>query len=121
MLVISVEQVARPERARDRRLADDLSRLAEALRVLKDEQLGVGDVEAKEMLCDPTDPESLAEGGNFRVMTDHGLIEVMQWDLSEALLGGFPPRGRQPLPARSRPPDHEARPGAPLTRRIWTH
>jgi hypothetical protein len=28
---------------------------------------------------DPTDPDSLAAGGNFRVMTDLGVLDVMQW------------------------------------------
>lgn len=27
---------------------------------------------------DPTDPDSLAQGGNFRVMTDHGVLVVLQ-------------------------------------------
>jgi hypothetical protein len=58
---------------------DNLQRLADALRALSAEHLGVGDFEAKEMPGDPTDPDSLAEGGNFRVMTDNGLIDVMQW------------------------------------------
>lgn len=58
---------------------DNLSRLAQALRVLNADHLGAGDFEAEEIPGDPTDPDSLAEGGNFRVMTDHGVIDVMQW------------------------------------------
>ena len=58
---------------------DNLEHLARALADMHAQQLGVGDFEAKEMRGDPTDPASLAQGGNFRVMTDHGLIDVMQW------------------------------------------
>lgn len=39
----------------------------------------MGDFDAEEIPGDPTDPESLAQGGNFRVMTDHGVLDVMQW------------------------------------------
>ncbi len=58
---------------------DNLARLASTLAELHAEQLGVGDFDAKEMPGDPTDPDSLAEGGNFRVATDHGIVDVMQW------------------------------------------
>ncbi len=58
---------------------DNLARLAAVLTDLHAEQLGAGDFDAKEMPGDPTDPGSLAEGGNFRVTTDHGIVDVMQW------------------------------------------
>jgi hypothetical protein len=58
---------------------ENLARLAGLLTELHAEQLGVGDFEIQEMPGDPTDPASLAEGGNFRVMTELGLIDIMQW------------------------------------------
>lgn len=59
--------------------ADNLVRLAELLKQLNAQQLGVGDFTLEEMPGDPTDPRSLAEGGNFRLVTDHGIIDLMQW------------------------------------------
>jgi hypothetical protein len=58
---------------------DNLGRLAAVLAELHAEHLGVGGFEADEIRGDLTDPDSLARGGNFRVMTDHGVLEVMQW------------------------------------------
>lgn len=58
---------------------ENLSRLAGLLASLHAEHLGAGDFDAAEIPGDPTDPESLAEGGNFRVATDHGVLDVMQW------------------------------------------
>jgi hypothetical protein len=58
---------------------ENLHRLASLLADLHAEHLGAGDFEAKEMPGDPTDPDSLAEGGNFRVVTDLGIVDVMQW------------------------------------------
>lgn len=58
---------------------ENLERLAGLLRVLNAQHLGAGDFEANEIPGDPTDPASLGEGGNFRVMTDLGVLDVMQW------------------------------------------
>lgn len=58
---------------------ENLARLAQALTELNAVQLGGGDFAAEEMPGDPTDPDSLAEGGNFRLVTDHGVLDVMQW------------------------------------------
>lgn len=58
---------------------ENLARLAGLLSKLGAEQLGVGDFEVEEMPGNPKDPDSLAEGGNFRVMTELGLLDVMQW------------------------------------------
>jgi len=57
----------------------NLARLAGLLAELHAEHLGAGDFEADEIPGDPTDPECLASGGNFRVMTDLGVLDVMQW------------------------------------------
>ncbi len=57
----------------------NLERLARLLVELNAEHLGAGDFEAGEIPGDPTDADSLAEGGNFRVMTDLGVLDVMQW------------------------------------------
>lgn len=58
---------------------ENLRRLAILLGELHAEHLGAGDFAAQEIPGDPTDPESLAAGGNFRVMTDLGVLDVMQW------------------------------------------
>jgi hypothetical protein len=57
----------------------NLRRLASLLAELHADHLGASDFEAGEIPGDPTDPDSLAAGGNFRVMTDHGVLDVMQW------------------------------------------
>ncbi len=57
----------------------NLQRLAAWLADLGVVQLGVGDFEANEMPFDPTRAEDLARGGNFRLETPHGILDVMQW------------------------------------------
>jgi hypothetical protein len=57
----------------------NLRRLAGVLAELHADHLGAGDFDAREIPGDPTDPDSLAAGGNFRVMTDLGVLDVMQW------------------------------------------
>jgi hypothetical protein len=60
---------------------DNLGRLAALLRRLGVKQLGVG-IEGfaeVEMPFDPTRPEDLAEGGNFRLATPLGVLDIMQW------------------------------------------
>lgn len=60
----------------------DLGNL-ERLAVLLDDadaiQVGVGDFEPEEMPLDPRNPEHLAQGGNFRLTTRYGALDVMQW------------------------------------------
>lgn len=58
---------------------DNLSRLADLLAGLNARQLGVEDFEPHELPGDPSDPASLAEGGNFRTETDDGILDIMQW------------------------------------------
>lgn len=59
----------------------NLERLANVLRELGAQQLGVGDDEfaEHEMSFDPTNPDDLARGGNFRLRTPFGVLDVMQW------------------------------------------
>ena len=57
----------------------NLERLARCLSDLKAVQLGVGDLEADEMPFDPTRAEDLAQGGNFRLQSPLGILDVMQW------------------------------------------
>jgi hypothetical protein len=57
----------------------NLGRLARLLADLHAEHLGAGDFQADELPGDATDPDSLAAGGNFRVVTDLGVLDVMQW------------------------------------------
>jgi hypothetical protein len=61
--------------------SDNLVRLAALLRRLGVKQLGVG-IEGfaeVEMPFDPARPEDLAEGGNFRLATPLGVLDIMQW------------------------------------------
>ncbi len=58
---------------------ENLARLAVLLRDLNAQQLGLEDFDPAELPGDPTDPESLAEGGNFRTETELGILDIMQW------------------------------------------
>ena len=58
---------------------ENLERLARLLADLGAVQLGLEDFEPNELPGDPADPRSLAEGGNFRVATQYGTLDVMQW------------------------------------------
>lgn len=59
----------------------NLERLAGLLRDLEARQLGVEDegFAEREMPFDPTKPEDLAQGGNLRLETELGVLDVMQW------------------------------------------
>ena len=57
----------------------NLERLARCLTDLGVVQLGVGDFDEDEMPFDPTRAEDLAEGGNFRLESSLGILDVMQW------------------------------------------
>lgn len=41
--------------------------------------MGAGDFDEAEMPFDPTRPEDLAQGGNFRLESSLGILGVMQW------------------------------------------
>jgi hypothetical protein len=60
---------------------ENLARLAELLRRVGVRQLGVGDegFAEHELPFDPTRAEDLAEGGNFRLETSLGVLDIMQW------------------------------------------
>ena len=59
--------------------ADNLERLAALLRRLGVRQLGVGDdgFAVQELPFDPTQAEDLSEGGNFRLETPLGVLDIM--------------------------------------------
>lgn len=59
----------------------NLERLSALLRRLEVRQLGVGDegFAEPEMPFDPTRADDLAHGGNFRLATRLGVLDVMQW------------------------------------------
>lgn len=59
----------------------NLARLAGWLREIGVRQLGVGQdgFEPEELPFDPTRADDLAEGGNFRLETPLGVLDVMQW------------------------------------------
>ncbi len=58
---------------------DNLQTLALVLRDIEAQQLEVGDFESVELPFDPLDPAHLAGGGNFRLRTRLGALDVMQW------------------------------------------
>ena len=58
---------------------DNLERLAALLRELHARQVGEDALEPQEFPLDPTNPEDLAQGGNFLVETDMGRLDIMQW------------------------------------------
>jgi hypothetical protein len=57
----------------------NLGNLAVCLAELRVEQLDVGDFDESELPFDPTRADDLAQGGNFRLQTPHGILDVMQW------------------------------------------
>ncbi len=58
---------------------ENLARLAALLAKLDARQLGLGDFDEPEFPFDPKQPEELAEGGNFRLETREGALDIMQW------------------------------------------
>lgn len=59
--------------------SENLRRLARLLSEIGAEHVGVGDFDPDEFPYDPTDPEQLAQGANFRLETDLGPLDIMQW------------------------------------------
>jgi len=58
---------------------ENLARLAAMLAELGAQHAGLGDFAPEEFPFDPTDPRQLAQGGNFRLDTPLGDLDVMQW------------------------------------------
>lgn len=58
---------------------ENLTRLSSLLHELDAQHVGVGDFAAEEFAYDPTDPEQLAQGANFRLETRLGPLDIMQW------------------------------------------
>ncbi len=59
--------------------ADNLALLAALLRDLAARQIGIEDFTAAEQPLDRLDPADLAQGGNFRLRTRLGDLDIMQW------------------------------------------
>lgn len=59
--------------------AENLARLASALIALRARPAELGDFEPDEMPADATRADDLARGGNFRLETDLGALDIMQW------------------------------------------
>jgi hypothetical protein len=57
----------------------NLERLASILRDLDAAQVGMEDFDSDELPFDPTSVDDLAQGGNFRLSTIFGALDVMQW------------------------------------------
>ena len=58
---------------------ENLARLARLLAEIQAKQTGAGEFSPEEFPYDPTDPAQLAEGANFRLDTNHGALDIMQW------------------------------------------
>jgi hypothetical protein len=59
--------------------ADNLRRLAALLAEIDARHVGLGEFNADEFPFDPTRPEDLQAGANFRLETRLGDLDVMQW------------------------------------------
>lgn len=59
--------------------AENLSRLAGALADLNAKNAEAGDFDDGEFPFDPTSAEDLRQGGNFRLVTDQGRLDILQW------------------------------------------
>jgi hypothetical protein len=59
--------------------AENLSRLATALAELNARNAEAGDFDDGELPFDPTSVEDLRQGGNFRLVTDQGPLDLLQW------------------------------------------
>src|SRR5438309_6224130 len=57
----------------------NLEQLARVLAELNVEQKDTGDFDPAELPYDPTRPDDLAQGGNFRLSTELGGLDIMQW------------------------------------------
>ena len=57
----------------------NLKRLAALLADLDARHVGLGELQAKEFPFDPTRPEDLGAGANFRLETRLGDLDIMQW------------------------------------------
>ncbi|MGI8622466.1 MAG: nucleotidyltransferase domain-containing protein [Solirubrobacteraceae bacterium] len=78
---------------------ENLVRLAGMLAELDARQLGMEDFDPSELPGDPTDPDSLAKGGNFRTETQLGVLDVMQWVLGESRELGYEDLARDGISA----------------------
>lgn len=58
---------------------ENLSRLAAALAELNARNAEAGDFDDGEFPFDPTSVEDLSQGGNFRLVTDQGRLDILQW------------------------------------------
>lgn len=58
---------------------ENLQRLAHLLSRIHAQHVGLGDFSPEEFPFDPTDPVQLAKGANFRLETDLGPLDIMQW------------------------------------------
>ena len=59
--------------------SDNMERLARLLLGIHAQHVGLGDFSPEEFPFDPTDPVQLGEGANFRLETDLGPLDIMQW------------------------------------------
>jgi hypothetical protein len=79
---VNAHGVIRPSKDLDIVPAPDpanLQRLALLLSDLDARHVGLGDLDADEFPFDPTRPEDLRAGANFRLETRLGDLDVMQW------------------------------------------
>jgi len=58
---------------------ENLERLAQLLTDVGATQADAGDFASDELPYDPTRPQDLAQGGNFRLATALGALDIMQW------------------------------------------
>ena len=81
---------------------ENLTRLAKLLAEIDAQHVGIEDFSPDEFPYDPTDPEQLAEGANFRLETSHGPLDILQWVSGVEADQAYPELARQALAVRFR-------------------
>jgi hypothetical protein len=81
---------------------ENLARLAHLLAAMDAQHVGLGDFSPDEFPFDPTDPGQLAEGGNFRLETSHGPLDILQWVAGVEADPAYPVLAREVLTVKFR-------------------
>jgi predicted nucleotidyltransferase len=84
---------------------ENLTRLANLLAEVDAQHAGLDDFSPDEFPYDPTDPVQLAEGANFRLETNHGPLDILQWVSGVEADPAYPDLMQQALTVRFRGTD----------------
>ncbi len=81
---------------------ENLTRLAHLLAEIDAQHVGLEDFSPEEFPYDPTDPAQLAEGANFRLVTSHGPLDILQWVSGIEADQAYPELAKEALTVRFR-------------------